>query len=337
MARRGPDIEETAQIALVDVATGASRVVAGERSVDVAARWLPDGSLLFVSDADGWFQVVRLTADGHDRIVLTEGEREHGEPGGGPGSAPLPSPDGSRFVHIEVHDGLQDLRVGELAAGTAPKRGRGRPPKTPRTVSAAATGSRINPWDGVWRPVGWLTDGAWVAAVGEREAAPQDLWLLPVPGVAPDDARPRQITDSLPAVLRAALPRPSPDRGACDRQGPRWPRGRGQSVAPADGHRQARRKARPDDHLPAWRPDRAVVPFVPAVQASARRGGVRLLRRRFPGFDRVRAGVPASRTTANGVTPTSRTSSTPPAGRPASRGRTAGWRSSVARTAATWC
>ena len=85
MARRGPAIEETSQITLVDVATGTTRVVAGERSVDVAARWLPDGSLLFVSDADGWFQVVRLTADGHDRIVLTEGEREHGEPGGGAG------------------------------------------------------------------------------------------------------------------------------------------------------------------------------------------------------------------------------------------------------------
>jgi dipeptidyl aminopeptidase/acylaminoacyl peptidase len=31
------------------------------------------------------------------------------------------------------------------------------------------------------------------------------LWLLPVPGVAPGDARPRQITDSLPAVLRPVL------------------------------------------------------------------------------------------------------------------------------------
>ena len=123
MARRGPAIEETSQITLVDVATGTTRVVAGERSVDVAARWLPDGSLLFVSDADGWFQVVRLTADGHDRIVLTEGEREHGEPGGGAGGGPLPSPDGSRFVHIEIHDGLQDLLVGELAAATAPKTG----------------------------------------------------------------------------------------------------------------------------------------------------------------------------------------------------------------------
>ena len=251
MARRGPDIEETAQIALVDVVTGASRVVAGERSVDVAARWLPDGSLLFVSDADGWFQVVRLTADGHDRIVLTEGKREHGEPGGGPGSAPLPSPDGSRFVHIEVHDGLQDLLVGELTGSTAPKRGRGRPPKTPRTVSAAATGSRINPWDGVWRPVGWLTDGAWVAAVGEREAAPQDLWLLPVPGRRPRRRAPAPDHGfAAGGAARRARARPSPDGGACDRQGSRWPPGRGKPVATHDGDRQARREACPDDHLP---------------------------------------------------------------------------------------
>jgi dipeptidyl aminopeptidase/acylaminoacyl peptidase len=72
-------------------------------------------------------------------------------------------------------------------------------------VSAAAAGRRINPWDGVWRSVGWLPDGAWLAAVGENESHPQDLWLLPVPGAAPGDARPRQITDSLPAVLRSTL------------------------------------------------------------------------------------------------------------------------------------
>ena len=209
MTNSGTDITETAQIALVDVATGESRVVAGEHSVDVGARWLRDGSLLFVSDADGWFQVVRLTADGHDRIVLTAGEREHGDPSGGVGSAPLPSPDGTRFVHVEIHDGLQDLVVGELAAGEAPRRGRGRPPKTPRTVSAASAGARINPWDGVWRSVGWLADGAWIAATGERETSPPDLWLLPVPGVAPEDARPRQVIDSLSAVLRDAL---SPSR-----------------------------------------------------------------------------------------------------------------------------
>jgi dipeptidyl aminopeptidase/acylaminoacyl peptidase len=50
-----------------------------------------------------------------------------------------------------------------------------------------------------------------VVAVGENETHPQDLWLLPVPGVAPDDARPRQITNSLPAVLGPAL---APGRAA---------------------------------------------------------------------------------------------------------------------------
>jgi dipeptidyl aminopeptidase/acylaminoacyl peptidase len=211
MSQRRPDDLETSQISIVDVATRTPRVVAGERSRDVAARWLPDGSLLFVSDADGWFQVVRLTADGHDRIVLTAGEREHGDPAGAVGTVPLPSPDGSRFVHVEVRDGLQDLIVGELAAAQPPRRGRGRPPKQPRTVSATTAGSRINPWDGVWRSVGWLADGAWIAAIGERETAPQDLWLLPVPGAAPEGSRPRQITDSMPAVLRAAL---APGRAA---------------------------------------------------------------------------------------------------------------------------
>ncbi len=211
MAHRHPEPSETSQIALVDAASGATEVVAGDSSLDVGARWLPDGSMLYVSDADGWFQVVRRTADGRDRIVLTSGNREHGEPGGSVGHAPLPSADGRRFVYVEIHDALQDLIVGELAAGAVPKRGRGRPPKTPRTVSAVTAGRRINPWDGVWRSVGWLPDGAWLAAVGENETHPQDLWLLPVPGVAPDDARPRQVTDSLPAVLRPAL---APGRAA---------------------------------------------------------------------------------------------------------------------------
>jgi dipeptidyl aminopeptidase/acylaminoacyl peptidase len=204
MARLLPKDPETSQIGLVDLESGKTEVIAGEHSLDTGARWLPDGSILYVSDADGWFQVVRRTADGHDRIVLTAGDREHGEPSGGLGFAPLPSTDGSRFVHGEVHDGLLDLVVGGLAAA-APKRGRGRPPKTPRTVAAAETGRRINPWDGIWRSVGWLADGAWVAAIGESETQPQDLWLLPVPGAAPDDARPRRVTDSRPVVLGAAL------------------------------------------------------------------------------------------------------------------------------------
>jgi dipeptidyl aminopeptidase/acylaminoacyl peptidase len=204
MAQQRPESLTTSQIALIDVESGSTEIVAGLDSHDTGASWLADGSIVYVSDADGWFQVVRRSPDGRDRVVLTDGERERGEPSGGYGYVPLPSPDGSRLAHIEVHDGLIDLVVRGTGAGTRPKRGRGRPPKSPRTVTAATKAVRVSPWDGVWRAVGWLPDGAWVAAIGESETRPQDLWLLPVPGVAPDGSKPRQVTDSRPAVFAAA-------------------------------------------------------------------------------------------------------------------------------------
>ena len=118
-----------------------AEVVAGERSHDTGAPWLPDGSLLYVSDADGWFQVVRRSADGRDRIVLTDGEREHGEPSGGVGYAPLPSPDGSRG---RPHRGPRRAhrpgrarasptarRPSAVAAGRRRRRGPSRPPRRP--------------------------------------------------------------------------------------------------------------------------------------------------------------------------------------------------------------
>jgi dipeptidyl aminopeptidase/acylaminoacyl peptidase len=203
-----PETLDTNQVALVDAGGGPLDIVAGRESHDTAPVWMPDGSLLHVSDADGWFQVVRRSADGRDRVVLTDGEREHGEPSGGVGYVPLPAPDGGRLLHMEVHDGLIDLLVRPLGTGVVPKRGRGRPPKAPKPVrvdGAVGPPVRITPWDGVWRAVGWLGDGSWVAAVGESETRPQDLWLLPVPGVAPEGSRPRQITDSRPAVLAASL------------------------------------------------------------------------------------------------------------------------------------
>ncbi len=144
-------------------------------------RWLPDGSLLLLSDADGWFQVVQLSPDLKERTSLTRGAQEHGDPQGGFGVQPLPSPDGRRFSHVAVHDGAIDLVVATIADGSS---------------------TAIQPWPGVWRAVGWSPDGSQVVAIGESERRPQDLWLLPVLGVADPEARARALTDSLPGVLR---------------------------------------------------------------------------------------------------------------------------------------
>jgi dipeptidyl aminopeptidase/acylaminoacyl peptidase len=204
-AVRGPD-HAVGEIHVVDVETSEERRIAGGGDEWASGpRALPDGGWLYSSDESGWFQTVRLSADGRERRVLTTGEREHGEPSGGTGYGPLPSPDGGRFVHIEVHDGLIDLVVATAGEGPPAKRGRGRPRKNPPPVVAAAEGRVVNPWPGVWRSVDWSSDGAWLAAIGESETAPQDLWLLPVPGVAPSDARPRQVTNSMPAVVAASL------------------------------------------------------------------------------------------------------------------------------------
>ena len=200
------------ELHLVDVDRGTEvRIAGGGKEWAAGPRAMPGGGFLYLSDADGWFQVVRLAADGKTRTVLTTGRRDHGEPSGGYGYAALPSPDGDRFVHADIHDALVDLLIAPIGGATPVKRGRGRPPKNPPPSVAGEAGSGVvvNPWPGMWRSVGFLADGAWLAAIGESQDRPQDLWLLPVPGVAPAGSRPRQVTESMPAVLAAAF---RPDR-----------------------------------------------------------------------------------------------------------------------------
>ena len=195
----------TNQVTILDVATGEERTIAGAAEWATGARWLPDGSgLLFVSDADGWFQVVRVNADGTGRIVLTSGAVEHGAPGALFGIAPIPSPDGTRFIHAVIRDGLQELHVAPMAAPLPLKRGPGRPPKHPVVALAPGAGApvRVDPFDGVWLAVDWLPDGSGILAIGESTREPEDLWILPAP--APDGTlprRPRRLTQSRPAAL----------------------------------------------------------------------------------------------------------------------------------------
>ena len=75
--------------------TGEERRIGGGARLGCGVRWLPDGGLVFISDADGWFQVVRRATDLTSRTTVTAGEREHGEPGALFGSRRYPSPDGT--------------------------------------------------------------------------------------------------------------------------------------------------------------------------------------------------------------------------------------------------
>jgi dipeptidyl aminopeptidase/acylaminoacyl peptidase len=201
VAHRDPDLL-TMQVTVVDVATGEERLVAGAGAWETSPRWLPDGSgLLVASDRDGWFQVIRIALEGDGRTALTAGAAEHGDYGGGFGHAPLPSPDGTRFVHPIIRDGLVDLYVAPLAGATPVKRRPGRPPKHRPPEQAAGAGMRISPTDGVWLAVAWLPDGSGILAVGETERDPEDLWVLSVPRADGTAARPRRLTRSLPAVL----------------------------------------------------------------------------------------------------------------------------------------
>ena len=213
-AERGEAIRHAARVSVVAIADGAERPIGEGDDWECGVRWLPDGGLVFISDADGWFQVVRVAPDLATRTPVTAGTLEHGEPGALYGLEAHPSPDGRFVAHPVIHDGLVELVVTPIG-GSAPGSARGRPPKGGRP--AAATGAAVQPWPGVWRTVGWLPDGAWLAAIGESETRPQDLWLLPVPGVAPEGARPRQLTSSLPAVMAPAVARfPAGERVAID-------------------------------------------------------------------------------------------------------------------------
>ncbi len=193
----------TQQIFVLDVARApggargagpaqAPRLVAGETSWACAPAWTPGGrELCYLDDRDGWFQVLRLPlgpgGKSGDATPVTSEQVEHGEPSGGDPYAPRVSPDGRSIAHVRIRDGLVDIVVSPIPAAGAPR----------RAASGAVT---VNPFPGLWRLVEWAGRDH-LAAVAENDEHPQDLWILPVPGLAAPSARPHQVTDSRPRSL----------------------------------------------------------------------------------------------------------------------------------------
>ena len=269
-------------------------IVAGTRSHDTGVRWGPDGSLFYLSDEDGWFQVVRRSPDGRDRIVAhrwrararrTVGRlrlRAAAVAGRRDASSTSRSTTGS-----STWSSASSARARRRSADAAGRRRRHGP------LTAATEGHARHPVGGRLARDRLDAGRRWVAAIGESERRPQDLWLLPVPGVAPDG-----ITAAPGHELDAGRPRvgdrrePGRRPASASHHGPRRAAGRGHAVAAGRGHRQARRPARADDPLSARRPDLAGVPGVRAVQAAARERRVRVPRRRLPRVDRLWPRIP---------------------------------------------
>ena len=211
--------------------------------------------------------------------------------------------------------------------------------RTRRRRWPPAAGVAINPWPG--RVAGgrldWR-DGAWVAAIGESETRPQDLWLLPVPG-----RRPRRRAAApghrLAARRRCAALAPGRVAAGADRAS-RLATGCGSRAR--SGGRPAATGKRGGKRVPTvvyphggptWQAYRAF----DAVQAAPRPRGLRRPRRRLPRLDRLRPRVPPGQPRRVGPRRRARHASTPRAGPPTSPGPTAASRSTAARTAATSC
>ena len=209
---------------------------AAARSGRAAPRPMPDGGWLYGSDAE------RLVPDRPAVRRRPRAPRPHDRRARarravrGPGYAALPSPDGSRFVHIDVpRRARRSRRRADPATGRRPKRGRGRPPKNPPAVVAAAEGRVVNPWPGVWRAVGWLVR----RRMDRGRRRERDRAAGPVaaagPGVAPrapDRARSRT------RCRRSSRPRFA--------AGPRRPPSGSRSTPATASRSRARSGARPD-------------------------------------------------------------------------------------------
>jgi dipeptidyl aminopeptidase/acylaminoacyl peptidase len=102
-----------------DLATGEQRLIAGEERESVLEpQWHDDGSLTFISDRTGWWNLYRCSPDGAAVAPLVEIEAEIGEPQWLFGRSRYAVLGHGRVVFSRWRDGLDGLGI-RLADGTA--------------------------------------------------------------------------------------------------------------------------------------------------------------------------------------------------------------------------
>jgi dipeptidyl aminopeptidase/acylaminoacyl peptidase len=177
-ARRIPaGAQMRSALGLLDLATGAERVL-GTFGVHAATpHWSPDGKMVLFSDDSSGFQQVILV-DAATGAATPLSPPTHDTAGGDF------SHDGRSVVYLENRDGNLIPIVHDLTSGAR------------REVAAFPDGVHANPE--------LTADGATLVCTYSGPQHPADIWAIPL-----DGGTPRQLTESLPeGIARDALVRP---------------------------------------------------------------------------------------------------------------------------------
>jgi dipeptidyl aminopeptidase/acylaminoacyl peptidase len=109
---------DSTRLRVREIETGDERLIAGKEGESVLEpQWQPDGSLAFISDRTGWWNLYRCQPDGGRVEALVEIEAEIGEPQWVFGHSRYGVLEDGRVVFSRWRDGLDGLAI-RLADGT---------------------------------------------------------------------------------------------------------------------------------------------------------------------------------------------------------------------------
>jgi dipeptidyl aminopeptidase/acylaminoacyl peptidase len=163
-AIREPDLM-TRGVCLVSAAGGEGELISPKGCWSGAPHFSPDGgTLAYLSDQDGWFQIYLYDLKTRLTKQITHGEFEVGGPyfyNVDPRGGPIFSPDGKLLAYIQHREGNFDIWVANID-GNNPR--------------------RISTQDGHHRIISWLPDSKRLVAQFDNPANPPAPWIFSTHG-----------------------------------------------------------------------------------------------------------------------------------------------------------